>query len=141
MDDNRDNGAELLAPKTRNRDARLTASEVSAYMEMHQGPIPKASEFAAYEKVQPGAAHRILRMAEMSLKAEIRYGYFDRSIQLISVLLGKSFLYVLVLTALYLVVNGKPIEALFAGLAPIVASIYASVRKEQAQGRRKRKRR
>ena len=35
------------------------------------GPLPPASEFAAYEQVLPGAANRIMKLAEDSLRAEI----------------------------------------------------------------------
>lgn len=35
------------------------------------GPLPAAREFAGYDAVLPGAADRILRMAEMSLQHEI----------------------------------------------------------------------
>lgn len=40
-------------------------------MELTSGPLPPASEFARYEQVLPGAADRILAMAEQSLQAEI----------------------------------------------------------------------
>jgi len=33
-------------------------------MEEYEGPIPRASELKAYEEILPGAADRILRMAE-----------------------------------------------------------------------------
>jgi uncharacterized membrane protein len=42
-----------------------------SHMEMTSGPLPSANEFSKYEQVLPGAADRILRMAEDSLKAEI----------------------------------------------------------------------
>ena len=41
------------------------------HMEMTSGPLPSAAEFSRYEQVLPGAADRILSMAEQSLQAEI----------------------------------------------------------------------
>lgn len=41
------------------------------HMEMTSGPLPSATEFSRYERVLPGAADRILSMAEQSLQAEI----------------------------------------------------------------------
>lgn len=45
-----------------------------ARMEMTamSGPLPPSHEFAAYEKTLPGAADRILRMAEEAQKADIK---------------------------------------------------------------------
>lgn len=124
--------ANKLTPNSKNKPAGSSEdkaiAQVVAMMEHYQGPIPKASEFQAYERIHKGAADRILKMAETSLKAEVRYGYFDRGTQLISMLLGKCFLYVLVFIALYLVTQNKPVEALLTGLAPIVSAIYATFR-------------
>lgn len=36
------------------------------------GPLPPSHEFASYEKTLPGAADRILRMAEEAQKADSR---------------------------------------------------------------------
>lgn len=45
-----------------------------ARMEMTamSGPLPPSHEFASYEKTLPGAADRILRMAEEAQKADIK---------------------------------------------------------------------
>jgi len=99
-------------------------------LDLHQGPLPHAHDFAAYNKVLPGAAHRILKMAEREQKAVIRLRWADWLAQFVSMLLGKGFLYALVVAAVYLAINGKPLEAFLAGLAPIVAAIYANTRKE-----------
>ncbi len=109
------------------KDARQPA--VIAELEHYRGPLPKASDFAAYEKVHKGAANRILKMAEKSLGAEVSYGYFDRFVNFVSMLLGKGFLYFLVVVAVYLVIKDKPIAALLAGLAPIISAIYATFKK------------
>lgn len=38
---------------------------------MHAGPLPSVNEFAGYEQILPGAADRIIAMAEKSLDMEI----------------------------------------------------------------------
>lgn len=49
----------------------ITAS--MSQMEMTSGPLPSSKELAGYEQVLPGAADRIIRMAEDSLHSEIDY--------------------------------------------------------------------
>lgn len=98
----------------------------SSQLLMHQGPLPLASEFAAYNKVLPGSADRILKMAEREQKAAIGLRRRDWTSQFISMLLGKSFLYFLVAMTVLLVMKGKPIEALLTGVAPIVSVIYST---------------
>ncbi len=99
---------------------------VSTQLLMHQGPLPPATDFAAYNKVLPGSADRILKMAEREQRAAIRLRRLDWTSQFISMLLGKSFLYVLVGATVFLIVKGKPIEALLTGVAPIASIIYST---------------
>ncbi|MCI1643810.1 MAG: DUF2335 domain-containing protein [Bifidobacterium crudilactis] len=47
----------------------FTGAQVEAFM--HSGPLPAVSEFAGYNQVLPGAADRILSMAEKSLDMEV----------------------------------------------------------------------
>lgn len=51
------------------RTMTVTETQVAAFM--HSGPLPAVSEFAGYNQVLPGAADRILSMAEKSLDMEI----------------------------------------------------------------------
>ena len=99
---------------------------VSAQLLMHQGPLPPAAEFAAYNKVLPGSADRILQMAEREQKAAIRLRRLDWTSQFISMLLGKGFLYVLVGATVLLIMKGKPIEALLTGIAPVASILYST---------------
>lgn len=46
---------------------RVTENTMAVYS--YSGPLPPSSEFASYEKVLPGAADRILFMAEESARA------------------------------------------------------------------------
>ena len=99
---------------------------VSTQLLMHQGPLPPAADFAAYNKVLPGSADRILMMAEREQMATIGLRRLDWTSQFISMLLGKSFLYFLVGATVFLIIKGKPIEALLTGVAPIASIIYST---------------
>lgn len=103
----------------------------------HQGPLPLASEFAAYERVLPGSADRIIAMAEASLEAEISAAKIDQVGELISLISGRLFLYALLGVAVYLLVSGRPVGALLAGLAPIVSAIYGTIRQSDNKGQNK----
>lgn len=54
-------------------DGPAVVSASMTHMEMTTGPLPSSKELAGYEQTLPGAADRILRMAEDSLHAEIDY--------------------------------------------------------------------
>lgn len=92
-----------------------------------------ASEFAAYEQILPGSANRILKMAEKSLQAEIAGMRAAWVADLIALLTGRLFLYLLVGVAVYLLVTDRPIGALLAGLAPIVSAVYGTFKKSDKE--------
>lgn len=102
-------------------------------IKFHQGPIPSPADFAAYEQAQPGAADRILAMAERDQIARIRDQRAERLIKFALDVLAQLFLFGLIGAAVYLALNNKPLEAFFAGLAPIAAIIYANTRKKSAK--------
>lgn len=122
-----------VLPKS-NQTAEIPKQELHrliAIAEGYEGPLPKASEFAEYEKVHRGAAHRIIRMAERALGAEIFAIRADKISKFVAMLLSRLFLYALLLAAVYLVIQNKPVEAAFAGLAPIVSVIYSTFKKPE----------
>ena len=84
---------------------------------------------ASYERAYPGTADRIITMAEADQRAEIQAAHFEQYAQFAISVLGQFFMYGLVGAAVYLAINDKPLEAFFAGLAPIAATIYANTRK------------
>jgi uncharacterized membrane protein len=98
-------------------------------LQVHSGPLPPPSELAAYERAYPGTAERVIVMAELEQKAELRDISFIHRARFVIDLLGQFFLYSLVAAAVYLAINDKPLEAFFAGLGPIVVTIYANIRK------------
>ena len=48
-------------------------SKVALHAEMYGGPIPQAQELAKYEEVRPGAADRLITMAEKDQNAVIEW--------------------------------------------------------------------
>lgn len=52
-------------------DGSPVVSTSLTHMEVTSGPLPSSKELAGYEQTLPGAADRILRMAEDSLHSEI----------------------------------------------------------------------
>ena len=70
-------------------------------------------------------------MAEKALGGEIFAMKADKINEFISMLLSRLFLYALLAAAVYLVVQGKPVEAAFAGLAPIISVIYSTFKKSE----------
>lgn len=53
------------------RDSTLGHRVSMTHMEVTSGPLPPAAELERYERILPGAADRILSMAERSLQSEI----------------------------------------------------------------------
>ena len=86
----------------------------------YYGPLPHASDFRKYEETLPGAANRIIKMAEKSLDAEIEDNKKYRTTIFINMLFNKIIIYILIALSFILVLLGKNIEALFAGLVPII---------------------
>lgn len=108
---------------------RADDAQVVSQFQLHQGPLPPPAEFAAYEQAQPGAADRILAMAERDQAAYIHDQRLTRITVFILDVFSHLFLYGLVAAAVYLAINDKPLEAFFTGLAPMAIAIYANTRK------------
>lgn len=76
---------ELMAPEHGEVPARTGPAggprsiQQVTHQEFHQGPIPAASEMARYEELLPGAADRILRMAEA--EQATRHRVFENAVQ------------------------------------------------------------
>ena len=110
-----------------------THTAILAKTEYHSGPLPRASEFAEYEEVLPGAADRILCMAERSLNAEIKAAYIDRLVLFVSMMLGKAIVYVMIFVSLYLIMHDKKIEALMTGILPLITILYGTLSKKHGK--------
>ena len=120
------------------RQTELIASQMQ--VQMHMGPIPPASEFAKYEKVLPGSADRILKMAEK--QSSHRQNMEDRMLAENIKVSKRGQLFAFVLTiiillfGMYLVVTGKDVQGFITivtvvtGLAGLFVYNRVSERKE-----------
>lgn len=97
-------------------------------MTYRHGPIPDSSELANYEQLLPGAASRILTMAEKQHQSIITLSKLEWLVDFLSMILGRCFLYFLVIISYILVINDKEVAALLTGLAPIVSIIISTLR-------------
>jgi uncharacterized membrane protein len=111
------------SPAVRTADTSLVG------VSLYHGPLPPAAEFAAYEQSYPGAANRILALAEADQKATFEERRFQQRSDFTLDMLLQMFFYGLVASAVYLAMNDKPLEALFAGLGPVLIAIYANTHK------------
>ena len=89
----------------------------------YQGPIPPVEDFAGYERILPGAADRILKMAET--QAGRRQTQERRAVtgDLIKAMMGTILAYITfagaMAGAVYLLANDKPLY----GLAALVTAL------------------
>jgi uncharacterized membrane protein len=97
------------------RDGPLHISQV-IQQTRHQGPIPAPQDFAACERVLPGAADRILKMAEN--QAAYRQGLERFAVRgdffkaMMGTVLGYIAFAGAMAGAVFLLFNNKPIESL-----------------------------
>jgi uncharacterized membrane protein len=99
----------------------------------YQGPLPCPEDFAAYERVLPGAADRILKMAEN--QATHRQGMERRAISgdIAKSMMGTVLAYITfggsMYGAVYLLLHDKPVQSLAALVTALGAAfgpkIYA----------------
>lgn len=94
----------------------------------YSGPIPPASEMAKYENAIPGSGDRILDMAQYALKIEGRDHRARNIAQIIDVVLGKLFIYFLVLVGAFLILKDKPIAGLVSLIPPVIAVVYRNTK-------------
>lgn len=92
------------------------------------GPLPESQEFARYETILPGAANRILSMAERQQRTSSRLGYGNWLGKFITMLVTRGFLYFLVIVSYVLVMDGKEVAALLTALAPIISVVVSTFR-------------
>lgn len=102
----------------------------------HSGPLPPAYEFAGYERVLPGAAERILKMAEREMERRIEADRAaderDKAVVAAEVKIATraqlgTMVVVMSFVALfaYAVANGLELAGVAAGIAALATIIYA----------------
>lgn len=113
--------------------------------EMYSGPIPKGDELLKYEQACPGAADRIIAMAER--QAEHRQGLELKVVDanIVGERIGSVFALVitlsLIMSGLYLTLNGKTAEGITSLLSgpAIQAIILFFIQRKAAPEELKRK--
>jgi len=120
-------------PKANNLPSRtgVRAGLVHHQQSLYQGPIPPVEEFEGYERVLPGAADRILQMAEhqaahrQALERRVLTG------DLLKSMMGTVLAYITFGGAMFgavsLLLNDKPIESLVALVVALGAAFGPKV--------------
>jgi len=109
--------------------ARKTENGVARKMTIHSGPLPPAESFEHYEKILPGAADRILTMAESQSGHRQKIELRVVSLEGLRSILGIIFAFLVVVismgSGIYLTIEGKTLVGILipgAALASIVAT-------------------
>ncbi|MGD9670774.1 MAG: DUF2335 domain-containing protein [Hyphomicrobiaceae bacterium] len=102
------------------------------------GPIPPATEFEKYEAVLPGAADRILKMAETQAQHRHSLESFVVRASAFSSLVGTISALIIVLAGfaggVYLILNGFSVQGFVALFGPLAAIVGAFLYRERGQG-------
>ena len=102
---------------------------------MYFGPLPPSQEFSSYEQALPGAAHRILAMAEQ--EAEHRRKNEDKIVQhsVKKSGIGQVFAFIIALASLglifYSILKGEPVGAIVPAIIALSSLIAVFVGKKQ----------
>ena len=113
-------------PEKEKKENSLTVHEAS-----YHGPIPHSSELQRYEQVLPGAADRIISMAEDERKDRNRNTRLDIKLHYGSKMFAQAMFTLICLGAvgggIYLVTEGESITGyatIFAGLGTIAGGFF-----------------
>jgi len=97
----------------------------------HSGPLPSPNDFAAYNQITPGAAERILRMAE--IEAEHRRSQEVKAMVRMhrEAMVGQLFAFAIGLSgigaSMYLAMIEQPAAAMVIGGGTLVALVTAFI--------------
>jgi Predicted membrane protein (DUF2335) len=101
---------------TKLQGARAVGRVVEHQQTIYQGPLPQPEDFAAYDRVLPGAADRILKMAEGQATHRQGLERFAVRGDFFKALMGTVLEYIAfagaVSGAVFLLFHDKPIESL-----------------------------
>ncbi len=119
-----------MTRRKNNKEERITVSQFS-------GPLPPSSELANYENVLPGAADRILTMAENEQKGRIKAQRSELRMLFISHIIGQVFAFLLGLGGIsagfYLILQGHDVSGLGVLISSLAAIVGAFVYKQRKQ--------
>lgn len=114
-------------------------TRISATARMYSGPIPSADELIMYEKACPGAADRIIAMAEsqskhrQGLETKVVGGNVQR--EKMGMWMAFTITVLLILIGTYLIIINKPVIGFIAIFVPCLfqASNYVYVKYREHQ--------
>ncbi len=114
-----------------NADAAIPPGyEVESFLYAHYGPLPPPAELAAYEKVLPGLAHRIVAMTETVVEAGTSNEKYvlkaEYALQWGGLIAFYMFAFSCLGSGIYLALQGKDgyaIGLILAGIASIILAI------------------
>ncbi|MBI2551871.1 DUF2335 domain-containing protein [Candidatus Uhrbacteria bacterium] len=117
----------------------------SATQELHVGPLPKPQDFEYYERVLPGAAQRILAMAEQQSmhrrKQENRVILGDLIKSAVGLLFGFLIGMASIIGGIWLVYQGKSVTGGFISFTGVAALTSVFVYGSQQRRREREERR
>ena len=104
--------------------------------QVHSGPLPAPDQLGDYERVSPGAADRIITMAEKQQGSRIDYQTIEQKRRYDERRLGQIFAFVICMVVFYIVyqlaMNGKEVAASVLGVGGL-ASIVAAFLKAHSE--------
>lgn len=90
-------------------------------VQAHFGPIPPATEFDGYEKTLPGAANRILSMAELEQRNRHDQSRWDRSLEVFGMVCALVFCILAIAGGFYCILNGHEAGGTIVASLPLAA--------------------
>lgn len=130
--------ASLPEIDNKNNQQKLQNTQIVA-TQLYSGPLPPASELARYEQVLPGAADRIIAMAEKQLTHRTEYEYAAISSQIKLEKLSRILAFLFAITGLVcaVVVAFFGFENLAIGIAvTTIGTVVASIVTRGAQNKK-----
>jgi len=127
----------VLPPEEREAIKDIVTIEVRRQMVSYEGPLPPSAEFGRYEEILPGAAERILAMAEREQEARLtaQQAVIDREYRLRQ----HGQMYALIITVAFLCLAGVLIQkghyvsaVTILGMIAAIAGIFVSGKAEKA---------
>jgi uncharacterized membrane protein len=111
------NSKKITSSRVAKTETQLVRQEVAATY--HRGPLPDPVDFSEYEKICPGAADRIIKMAENQSAHRQKIEQSIVSIQNRNSLIGIIFAFIIGMTVIsggiYIVINGQTTGKVIAG--------------------------
>lgn len=130
--------APFAQPQVRTQSHSNERTHVTA--EFYAGMLPHPDHLERFEKLQPGATDRLIRMVEGQANhrqaMERKFLNFNGSAQVLGVVIAGLFLLSAVAGGVYLLHDGKTLEgfgAMLAGIVPVAITFVKQRREQQGE--------